>query len=80
MTIQTVYGFLQWSLILNFGFLTLYFLMFRFMHDWIYRMHSRWFKISVEQFDAIHYTVITLYKAAVFLFNVVPFAALLIAT
>ena len=25
---------------------------FVFAHDWMFRMHSRWFKLSVETFDA----------------------------
>jgi hypothetical protein len=78
MTTQAVCEFLQWCLILNFGSLILYFLAYRLAHDWVYRMHSRWFDITVEQFDAIHYTVMTLFKAGVFLFNVVPLVALLI--
>ncbi len=24
-------------------------------HDWMYKLHSRWFKIPVETFDAIHW-------------------------
>jgi len=45
-------------------------------HDWMYRFHSKWFKISVEKFDAIHYGGMALFKTAVLLFNLVPYLAL----
>jgi hypothetical protein len=51
-------------------------LVFRFAHDWIHRFHGRWFRMSVEQFDAIHYTAMAVYKIGVLLFNLVPYVAL----
>ena len=49
-----------------------------FLRDWIHRIHGRWFKLSAEKFDAIHYTGIMIYKLAIFMFNLVPYLALLI--
>jgi hypothetical protein len=45
-------------------------------HDWTYRLHSKWFKISAEQFDTIHYAGIAIFKLGVFMFNLVPYFAL----
>jgi hypothetical protein len=42
----------------------------------MYRLHTRWFKLSVETFDAIHYAGMSVYKIGVILFNLAPLAAL----
>jgi hypothetical protein len=49
---------------------------FIFAHDWMFRLHSRWFKLSVETFDAIHYAGLTVYKIGIILLNLVPLLAL----
>jgi len=45
-------------------------------HDWMYRMHSKWFNIPVEKFDAIHYSGMAIFKIAILVFNLVPYLAL----
>ncbi|NQU10653.1 hypothetical protein HQ590_07685 [bacterium] len=77
MTIELIREFLGWCLLINLAFLLYWFLMFTLAHDWIHRMHSKWFRLSVEQFDAIHYQGIAFYKIAVVVFNLVPYLALL---
>jgi hypothetical protein len=42
----------------------------------MFRMQSRWFKLSVETFDAIHYAGLTFYKIGIILLNLVPLLAL----
>jgi hypothetical protein len=42
------------------------------MHGW----HSQWFHLSREQFDAVHYAGMALYKLGILLFNLVPYIAL----
>ncbi len=42
----------------------------------MYRMHTRWFRLSVETFDAIHYAGLAVYKIGIILLNLVPFIAL----
>lgn len=71
---------LLWCAVFNSCFLLLWFLMFACARDWIYRMHSRWFRISEERFDSIHYRGMTVYKMAVFALNIVPLLAILAAT
>jgi hypothetical protein len=56
--------------------LTLWFLLIVFVHDWVYQLHSKWFTLSVERFDTIHYTGMVFYKISIFLFNLTPFLAL----
>ena len=67
---------LLWCVGLNYVFLLIWFGMIVFAHDWMYRLHGRWFKLSVETFDAIHYGGLTVYKIGIFLLNLVPLVAL----
>jgi Family of unknown function (DUF6868) len=67
---------LLWCAVINYGVLLLWFLFFRFAHDWMYRFHGRWFRIPAEQFDAIHYTAMAIYKIGILLLNLVPYVAL----
>jgi hypothetical protein len=61
--------FLSWCAILNYSILILWFGVFFFAHDWLYRLHGRWFKLSVEAFDAINYGGMAVYKIGVMLLN-----------
>jgi len=78
MTIETLHHILQWSTLINVIVLIIWFVVFAFAHDCVYRMHGRLFKISVEQFDAIHYAVFGFYKVVVVALNLAPLLALYI--
>jgi hypothetical protein len=67
---------LIWCTLINYAILLFWFGAFVFAHDWLYRMHSRWFKISVETFDTVNYAGISIYKIGILLFNLVPLIAL----
>lgn len=79
MTTDIIRNALLWCWIINWGLLLWWFLIFLFAHDRMYKLHGKWFKISVEQFDAIHYSGMAIFKIAVFVFNFVPWIALTIA-
>lgn len=76
MTIELFKGILAWSAVLNMGILLWWFLFMILAHDWVYRWHSRFIKISVEQFNATHYAGMTFYKICIFTFFIVPYLAL----
>ncbi len=78
MTIELVRSMLGWCTLLNVGLLMWWFLFFWLAHDWVYRFHSRIFKLPVETFDAIHYAGMAFFKIGIFLLNLVPYLALLI--
>ncbi len=80
MTIDIVRDVLLWCTAINYGLLLWWFLAFALMHDWMYRFHGRWFRLSVEQFDAIHYAGMAAYKIGIFLLNLMPYLALRIVT
>lgn len=65
--------------IINYAILLLWFLAFVLAHDRLYLLHGRWFRLSVEQFDMIHYAAMALYKIGVLLVNVAPWIALHLA-
>ncbi len=80
MSIDTLRELLFWSAVINYGLLLWWFLVFLLAHDWMYRFHGRWFRLPVEQFDAIHYAGMAAYKIGIFLLNLVPYLALHIVT
>jgi len=55
MTIAVTRNFLLWCTVINYGVLLVWFLVFVFAHDWMFRIHGRWFRLSRDQFDALHY-------------------------
>lgn len=80
MTAEILKNFFMWCSILNIVFLTISWLLFWLGRGWIYRIHTRWFKISDQQFDALWYGILAFYKLSIFLFNIVPFIALTIVS
>ncbi|MBT3349906.1 MAG: hypothetical protein HOC91_01685 [Nitrospinaceae bacterium] len=76
MTLELLRDFLGWCAIINIGLLLWWWLFFAFAHDWMYRYHSKWFKISIEKFDTINYAGIAFFKIFIFMFNLVPYFAL----
>ena len=70
---------LLWCIIFVFCFLSIWFLMFMSARNWIYQMHTRWFKISEEQFDSIHYAGMAIFKIATWAFFIIPYLAIKVA-
>lgn len=70
---------LGWSALINLGVLLYWWLFFVFGHDFVQRLHGRWFALSTERFDAIHYAGMAAYKLANLLFFITPWLALRIA-
>jgi hypothetical protein len=80
MNINFIRHFLLWCTVINYCVLLIWFLAFMFAHDCMYRFHTRWFRLTTEQFDTIHYSAMAVYKIGILLFNLVPYIALLIVT
>ena len=79
MTVETVKDVLLWCAIINYGLVLLWFLSIAFARERIYRLWGRWFRLSAEQFDALSFIGIAVYKVGILLLNVVPYVALSIA-
>lgn len=80
MTTTTLRDLLIWSLVFNYVILMVWFIAITAAHDGVYRLHTRWFALSRETFDAIHYGGMAVYKIGILLLNLAPLAAILIAT
>jgi hypothetical protein len=78
MTLETIRAFLGWCALINYAVLVIWFLVFLFAHDWMRKLHTRWFRLPAAHFDAMHYAGMGLYKLGIFLFNLVPYVALVI--
>jgi hypothetical protein len=76
MSIELTRNFLLWCTVINYGILLVWFLVFTLARDWIRRFHGRWFRLSDEQFNAIHYMGMSIYKIGILLLNLVPFIVL----
>lgn len=80
MSIEVARNFLLWCTVINYGILLVWFLFFVFAHDSIQRIHGRWFRLSGDQFDALHYGGMTIFKVGIILFNLVPLVVLFIVS
>ncbi len=80
MTVDILRGVLGWCAVINMAVFLWWFLFFALAHDWVYRMHSKWFKIPIETFNAIHYAGMGFFKICIIVFNIIPYFALRIVT
>ena len=76
MTIEVTRHFLLWCTVIDYCILLVWFLAFVFVHDAMLRLHGRWFHLSRDQFDALHYIGMSIFKIGIMLFNLVPFTVL----
>jgi len=76
MTIEIFRDVLGWCSVINLGILLFWLSWLQLGHDWVYQFHGKWFKLSMERFDTIHYTLFGFFKIGIILFNIVPYLAL----
>jgi hypothetical protein len=80
MSVEVVRRTLLWCTVLNYVLLLVWAVVLALPHRWMYRLYGRWFRLSDEQFDALSFALIGLYKLGILLFNLVPYVALCIVT
>ena len=61
---------------MNYVVLVIWLLLIALPHGWLYGLWSKWFRLTADQFDAINFAGIVLYKIAILLLNLVPYVAL----
>lgn len=76
MNLDFWFRFLLSSVLINYIILMIWFLAIIFARDWIKQVHEKWFNLSDETFDTIHYGGMAIYKIGILLFNLVPLIAL----
>lgn len=78
--LDTLRRILIWSLVVNYVVLLVWFAVFAWAHDWMYGLHTRWFRLSRETFDALHYGGMSAYKIGILLLNLAPLVGVLAAS
>lgn len=78
MNLETLTSFFMWCTIINGGLLIYSSLWIMLAPDFTYRIQSRWFPISRENFNIVIYCFLGLFKIFFFFFSLVPWLALLI--
>jgi hypothetical protein len=76
MSIDVVRNAFLWCAGLNYVLMLFWFLLLVLPHSGLHRLCSRWFRLTLEQFDIINFSGIVLYKVAILLLNLVPYLAL----
>lgn len=76
MAIEVVRDALAWCAVINIVLLLWWLLFFSVAHDWTYKFHNKWFDISPERFDFVHYSGMMLFKIGIWIFNLTPYFAL----
>lgn len=72
MTAQSLGNLLLYAALLHYLILLAWFAVFTGAHDALYRLHTRWFRLTVEGFDTAHYAAMAVYKTGVLLLFLVP--------
>ena len=67
---------LLFSFFLNTIFLIFWFSILALAQDWVFKIHSKWFKLNKETFLAIHYFLMGMYKIGIIAFFLVPYIAI----
>ena len=78
MTIDTFHNMLQWSTLISIVCMFIWLSLITFARNFLFRLYSSKLKISMEQFDVIHYSAITIFKILIVVFNIAPLLALYI--
>ena len=76
MTLETIRVFLGWCAVMNYTVLLIWFLGFVVTGDRIYRFHSKFFRLSVEEYHSTHYKMMGYFKLTVIILNIVPYLVL----
>jgi Family of unknown function (DUF6868) len=72
MSIEIARGFFLWCSVINYAILLVWAALATIGRNWMYRLLSRMFQLSTEQFDMLNLAGITLYKTGIILLNIVP--------
>ena len=78
MDIQSITAFFKWCTIINIVVFACAALMFLIAPGLVYKTQTWLFPISREAFHVVFYSFLALYKICILIFNVVPYAALVI--
>ena len=75
-SLRVVATILLWCFGLGLVLLLMWFGLLVFMGDFVYNVHARFFQISRQQFDSLHYLAMILAKMAVFGLFLFPYVGI----
>jgi len=78
MDIQTMTTFFMWCTIINGGIFIFWTFFLMFAPDFVYRLQSKFLPIPRDNYDVIIYSFLGMFKIVFMVFNVAPYAALMI--
>lgn len=78
MNIEVVREFLGWCLVLNFGMMAFSSIMVIVLRDFAADLHGKLFKLDAPTLHREFYRFLANYKIAIFIFNLIPYLALVI--
>ena len=61
MSIAMIRDALLWCAVMNYGVLLVWFLFFLLAHDWMYRLHGKWFHLTVHLWHLKPYQSVEVY-------------------
>ena len=76
MTLEIFRSILGWCAIINYFIIIVWFLVMVYANEWLYGLVVRWFHISREYCDAVHYACIAFYKIINAMFFIIPYIVL----
>jgi hypothetical protein len=76
MTIEELRSALGWCIVIDYALLLFWFAVFVLARGWMHRLHTQWFTLSDERFDALHYGLMGAFKVGILLFHLAPYLAL----
>ncbi len=79
MNIEMLRETLLWCAVINYAVLLIWFAVYRFRREWLHRIWGRWLHLTGEQFDALNFGAMAVYKVGILLLNLTPLAALYLA-
>lgn len=80
MTLDLLSTVLLLCIAINYAVLLAWFTAWAFAGDAIHRLHSRWFRVERATYDAATFLLLGSYKLGIWLFFVVPWIALQVAS
>ena len=76
MSVDILRQLLGWTALINMVVMLVWLVFFVFAHDFMHRLHGRWFSMPREQFDRIHYAGMAIFKLGNIMFFIAPYLAL----
>ncbi len=76
MNVEIARAVLGWCTVINCGILLFWAVFTMVSRDWQSRLHGKFYGLSVEQFNALNWVAMVLFKMGIILFNLVPYIAL----